>query len=103
MSLECQGAKVPVSLIRLLNDKTILVGAIDVANQAIETPEAVAGILGEALKHADAERIQACTNCGMAPLPRGVADGQAQCAGGRGGADALADDVRRRRVAEVIP
>ncbi len=63
----------PVSLIRLLNEKTILVGAIDVATQEIETPEAVAGILSEALKHADAERIQACTNCGMAPLPRSVA------------------------------
>jgi 5-methyltetrahydropteroyltriglutamate--homocysteine methyltransferase len=74
VSLECQGSKVPVSLIRLLNDKTLLVGAIDVATQEIETPEAVAGILGEALKHADAERIQACTNCGMAPLPRGVAE-----------------------------
>jgi len=76
VSLECQGAKVPVSLIRLLNEKTILVGAIDVATQEIETPEAVAGILAEALKHADAERIQACTNCGMAPLPRGVAEGK---------------------------
>jgi 5-methyltetrahydropteroyltriglutamate--homocysteine methyltransferase len=67
---------VPVSLIRLLDRKTILVGAIDVANQAIETPEAVASVLAEALKHADAERIQACTNCGMAPLPRGVATGK---------------------------
>lgn len=74
VSLECQGSKVPVSLIRLLDEKTILVGAIDVATQEIETPEAVAGILGEALKHADAERIQACTNCGMAPLPRSVAE-----------------------------
>ena len=76
VSLECQGAKVPVSLIRLLKDKTILAGAIDVATHAIETPEAVAAILTEALKHADAERIQACTNCGMAPLPRAVALGK---------------------------
>jgi 5-methyltetrahydropteroyltriglutamate--homocysteine methyltransferase len=73
VSLECQGSKVPISLIRLLDRKTILVGAIDVANKAVETPEAVAGVLGEALKYADAERIQACTNCGMAPLPRSVA------------------------------
>jgi 5-methyltetrahydropteroyltriglutamate--homocysteine methyltransferase len=73
VSLECQGSKVPVSLIRLLADKTILVGAIDVATQEIETPEAVAAVLTEAARHADAERIQACTNCGMAPLPRGVA------------------------------
>jgi 5-methyltetrahydropteroyltriglutamate--homocysteine methyltransferase len=73
VSLECQGSKVPVSLIRLLADKTILVGAIDVATHEIETPEAVAAVLTEAAKHADAERIQACTNCGMAPLPRAVA------------------------------
>jgi 5-methyltetrahydropteroyltriglutamate--homocysteine methyltransferase len=76
VSLECQGAKVPVSLIRLLKDKTILTGAIDVATHAVETPEAVAAILAKALKHADAERIQACTNCGMAPLPRAVALGK---------------------------
>lgn len=76
VSLECQGSKVPISLIRLLDEKTILVGAIDVATQAIETPEAVAGILSEAMKHADVERIQACTNCGMAPLPRHVAEGK---------------------------
>jgi 5-methyltetrahydropteroyltriglutamate--homocysteine methyltransferase len=73
VSLESQGSKVPISLIRLLDQKTILVGAIDVATTAVETPEAVAAILTEAAKHADVERIQACTNCGMAPLPRSVA------------------------------
>lgn len=73
VSLECQGSKVPISLIRLLDQKTVLVGAIDVATRAVETPEAVARILAEAAKHADLERIQACTNCGMAPLPRQIA------------------------------
>ena len=73
VSLECQGAKVPISLIQLLDQKTVLVGAIDVATTTIETPEAVANVLGEASKYADLERIQACTNCGMAPLSRGVA------------------------------
>jgi 5-methyltetrahydropteroyltriglutamate--homocysteine methyltransferase len=76
VSLECQGAKVPISLIRLLDAKTIMVGAIDVASLDVETPEAVATILAEALKHADADRIQASTNCGMAPLPRAVAAGK---------------------------
>ena len=73
VSLECAASKVPMSLIRLIADKTILVGAIDVADNAIETPEAVAAVLREATKHADAERIQPCTNCGMAPLSRAVA------------------------------
>jgi 5-methyltetrahydropteroyltriglutamate--homocysteine methyltransferase len=57
VSLECQGSNVPVSLIRLLGDKTILVGCIDVADVAVETPEAVAGVLTEALKYADAGRV----------------------------------------------
>ncbi|TCT11729.1 methionine synthase (B12-independent) [Tepidamorphus gemmatus] len=76
VSLECAGSHVPMSLISLLPDKEILVGAIDVATTTVETPEQVAAILGEALRHADAERIQGCTNCGMAPLPRDVAVGK---------------------------
>jgi len=74
VSLECQNARVPISLIRLLSDKEILVGVIDVATNEIEAPERVAATLRLALQHADAERIQACTNCGLAPLPRPVAE-----------------------------
>ena len=81
VSLECQGSKVPISLIRHLPDKTILVGAIDVATRTIETPEAVAAVLAEAARHADAERLQACTNCGLAPLPRAVAVAKLQALG----------------------
>jgi len=81
VSLECAGSKVPISLIRHLADKTILFGAIDVATRTVETPEQVAGTLREALKYADAARIQACTNCGMAPLPRVVAAGKLRALG----------------------
>ncbi len=81
VSLECQGSKVPISLIRHLKDKEILVGAIDVATSTIETPEAVAATLREAMKHADAKRIQACTNCGLAPLPFAVAAGKLKALG----------------------
>jgi 5-methyltetrahydropteroyltriglutamate--homocysteine methyltransferase len=73
VSLECAGSHVPISLISLLPDKDLLVGVIDVATNNIETPEQVTGTIGEALKHADAERIYPCTNCGMAPLTRDVA------------------------------
>jgi 5-methyltetrahydropteroyltriglutamate--homocysteine methyltransferase len=73
ISLECAGSKVPISLLRLLPDKVILVGAVDVATHRIETPEEVAATLERALEHADKERIQACTNCGLAPLSRAVA------------------------------
>ncbi len=74
ISLECAGSKVPMSLISLLTDKEILVGAINVASDRIESPEEVADILREATEYADKERIYACTNCGLAPLPRKLAE-----------------------------
>ena len=73
VSLECANSRVPISLIGLLPDKDLLIGCIDVASTEIETPETVAGVIDEALKHADAERIYPCTNCGLAPLSRDVA------------------------------
>jgi 5-methyltetrahydropteroyltriglutamate--homocysteine methyltransferase len=76
VSLECAASKVPMSLIALLKDKEIMVGAIDVATNEVETPEAVASVLRAALPYAAAERIYACSNCGLAPLPRDVAAGK---------------------------
>jgi 5-methyltetrahydropteroyltriglutamate--homocysteine methyltransferase len=73
VSLECMHSKVPMSLIGLLQGKDVLVGAIDVASDAIETPEEVAAVAAEAVKHVPAERIRLCTNCGMAPMRRDLA------------------------------
>jgi len=81
VSLECANSHVPISLIRLLPDKELLVGCIDVASSEIETPDTVAATIGEALEHADAERIYPCTNCGMAPLSRDVAAGKLEALG----------------------
>ncbi len=81
VSLECANSHVPISLIGLLPDKELLIGAIDVASNTIETPEQVAGTIAEALKHADAARILPCTNCGMAPLSRTVASGKLKALG----------------------
>lgn len=81
VSLECANSRVPVSLIELLPDKVLLVGVIDVATREVETPEKVLATMEAALKHADAERIQPCTNCGMAPLPRVVASGKLRALG----------------------
>jgi 5-methyltetrahydropteroyltriglutamate--homocysteine methyltransferase len=81
VSLECAASHVPISLISLLPDKELLIGAIDVASKTVETPEQVAAVISEALKHADAERIRPCTNCGMAPLSRDVAAGKLRALG----------------------
>jgi 5-methyltetrahydropteroyltriglutamate--homocysteine methyltransferase len=73
VSLECQHSHVPMDLIELLRGKKVMVGAIDVATDTIETPEEVAEVLRKALQFVEADRLYPCTNCGMAPLSRNVA------------------------------
>ena len=70
VSLECINSRVPITLLAALKGKDVLVGAIDVATDKIETPAEVAAVLRNALKHVPAQHLQACSNCGMAPLAR---------------------------------
>ncbi|MFO1322821.1 MAG: methionine synthase [Burkholderiales bacterium] len=76
VSLECANSHVPIDLIALLAGKDVLVGAIDVASDRVETPEDVAATIRAALKFVPAERLYPCTNCGMVPLARDVARGK---------------------------
>ena len=73
VSLECANSRVPLSLLGLLEGKDVLVGVVDVATHAVETPEQVAATIRAALRYVPAERLYPCTNCGMVPLPREVA------------------------------
>ena len=81
VSLECANSRVPLELIGLLKGKDIMVGAIDVASDEVETPEQVAKTLRAALKYVTPEQLFPCTNCGMVPLPRAVARGKLQALG----------------------
>jgi len=74
VSLECHNSHVPVELLGLLRGKDVLLGVIDVATDKIETPEQVADTIGAALPFVPAERLIPCTNCGMAPMRREVAE-----------------------------
>ncbi|HEY2862662.1 MAG TPA: methionine synthase [Casimicrobiaceae bacterium] len=76
VSLECAHSHVPLELLALLDGKDVLVGAIDVATDRIETAEEVAATLRAALKYVPRERLLPCTNCGMVPLSRVVARGK---------------------------
>jgi 5-methyltetrahydropteroyltriglutamate--homocysteine methyltransferase len=89
VSLECHHSQVPMELIELIRGKKVMLGAIDVASQAIESPEEVADTLRRALEFVDADKLIPSTNCGMAPLPRRVARGKL------GALSAGADIVRR--------
>lgn len=78
ISLECHNSHVPLELLELIRGKKVMVGAIDVASNVIETPEQVAATLRKALQFVDADKLYPCTNCGMAPLSRQVARGKLQ-------------------------
>jgi len=73
VSLECANSRVPLELLGLLAGKDVLVGAIDVTTDKVETPQEVAATLRAALAFVPANRLQACTNCGMVPLSRDLA------------------------------
>src|SRR5690606_22586441 len=76
VSLECHNSNVPLNLIELVRGKKVMVGAIDVATNAVETPEEVADTLRRTLEFVDIENLYPSTNCGMAPLSRKVASGK---------------------------
>lgn len=76
VSLECHNSRVPMDLLELIRGKRVMLGAIDVANEAIETPVEVADTLRKALKFVDSDKLIPSTNCGMAPFSREVALGK---------------------------
>jgi 5-methyltetrahydropteroyltriglutamate--homocysteine methyltransferase len=76
VSLECHNSNVPLDLIELVRGKKVMVGAIDVAINTIETPEEVAHTLRRTLEFVAIENLYPSTNCGMAPLSRNVARGK---------------------------
>lgn len=74
VSLECINSHVPPELMALLKGKEVMVGVIDVASQQVETPEEVANTIEQALQFVPRHRLIACTNCGMAPMSRELAE-----------------------------
>lgn len=76
VSLECANSRVPLDVLKMLSNKQILVGLIDVANPEIETPSEVCKLLEKVSKYVDYKNIIACTNCGMAPMPFDIAEGK---------------------------
>lgn len=81
VSLECIHSHVPPELMALLQGKDVMVGVIDVASDAIETAEEVADTIGRALQFVPREHLIACTNCGLAPMRRDVAEAKLRALG----------------------
>jgi 5-methyltetrahydropteroyltriglutamate--homocysteine methyltransferase len=81
VSLEFAGSRVPHDVLRLLPDKELLIGAIEVLPGKLETPEEVAHNILEATRHVEKARLLPCTNCGMAPLSAELARGKLRALG----------------------
>jgi 5-methyltetrahydropteroyltriglutamate--homocysteine methyltransferase len=92
VSLECIHSHVPPALMALLEGKDVMVGVIDVASDEVETPEEVADTIGRALQYVPRKHLIACTNCGLAPMSRVVAEAKLR-------ALAAGAELARRRLA----
>lgn len=73
VSLESHHSNVPIEVVEMVRGKKVMLGAIDVASETVESPEEVAQTLRKALEFVDADKLIASTNCGMAPFPRDTA------------------------------
>ena len=100
VSLECIHSRVPVELLRLLRNKQILLGVIDVASDKVETPAEVADVIKTASKYVPLKNIFPCTNCGMAPMSREVAAGKLHALAA-GAALARKQLVRKTKVSRI--
>ena len=82
-SFECANSRVPIELLGLPAGKQVPVGVVDVATNAVETPENVAATIRKAMAFVPAERLFSSTNFGMVPLARRVAREAARARRGR--------------------
>jgi 5-methyltetrahydropteroyltriglutamate--homocysteine methyltransferase len=76
ISIEAAQPKLDLGVLADLAGKTIILGVIDLADPAVETPEQVAVRIHAGLKRVPAARLVAAPDCGMKYLPRDVAFGK---------------------------
>lgn len=73
ISIEAAQPALDLSILEKLPSKTIILGVLDLGSETIETAEAVAARIREALEWVPAERLVIAPDCGMKYLSRHVA------------------------------
>ena len=76
VSIETAQSNLDPSVLTELPGKTIILGAIDLSDHAVEPAETVAARVRRALPFVDADRVVIATDCGMKYLPRTSAEGK---------------------------
>ena len=73
ISIEAAQPALDLSILEKLPGKTIILGVLNLGTETIETPDAVAARIREALERVPPERLVIAPDCGMKYLPRRVA------------------------------
>ncbi|MEA2418220.1 MAG: 5-methyltetrahydropteroyltriglutamate--homocysteine methyltransferase [Thermoleophilaceae bacterium] len=76
VSIETAQSGLGLGVLDDLQDKTIILGVIDLSTDEVETPETVAERIRRAFPHAPPDRLIAAPDCGMKYLPRDAAYGK---------------------------
>ena len=76
ISIEAAQPKLDLGVLRDLAGKKIMLGVLDLGDNAIETAETVAARLRAGLRFVDPTMLVAAPDCGMKYLPRDVAFGK---------------------------
>ena len=76
ISVETAQSHLDCAVLGKLGGKQIMVGAIDLSDMTVESPETVAERVRRALKHVSPENVIIAPDCGMKYLPREVAFGK---------------------------
>ncbi len=76
ISIETAQSNLDCAVLEQLPGKQFLIGAIDLSDMNVETPETVAARVRRALEHVTPENVIIAPDCGMKYLPRDVAFGK---------------------------
>lgn len=76
ISIETAQANLDTAVLETLRGKTIILGVLNLADLAVETPELVAHRIRRALPHVAPEKVVVAPDCGLKYLPRDVAFGK---------------------------
>jgi 5-methyltetrahydropteroyltriglutamate--homocysteine methyltransferase len=78
ISIEAAQPRLDLGVLRAITRQTVILGVLDLGDQAIETPDQVAARIRKGLEHVPAERLSPAPDCGMKYLERATAFGKLQ-------------------------
>jgi 5-methyltetrahydropteroyltriglutamate--homocysteine methyltransferase len=76
ISIETAQSHLDLGVLSDLSDKTIILGVLDLSDDAVETAEVVAGRVRRAFDRLPPEQLVIAPDCGMKYLPRSAAEGK---------------------------